>query len=54
MSEGIAGALEAQADEDYDHSVEVVSFCPSNNNLAVTASLSGLINIWDISSQVRQ
>ncbi|ROT84898.1 angio-associated migratory cell protein isoform X1 [Penaeus vannamei] len=35
-----------------DHTVEAVGFCPTIPNIAVTATLSGFVTIWDVSTQV--
>ncbi|XP_068208590.1 angio-associated migratory cell protein [Palaemon carinicauda] len=48
--------LRSQPDDEEDNgtdkSVEAVSFCPFIPNIAVTTTLSGLLIIWDISTQV--
>ncbi|XP_066988710.1 angio-associated migratory cell protein [Macrobrachium rosenbergii] len=56
--EGAVGGVVGDDDDDDDddesveNGVEAVSFCPFISNIAVTTTLSGLVIIWDISTQV--
>ncbi|XP_064077565.1 angio-associated migratory cell protein-like, partial [Macrobrachium nipponense] len=47
-----AGDDDDDDDAHVENSVEAVSFCPLIPNIAVTSTLSGLVIIWDISTQV--
>ncbi|XP_042203261.1 angio-associated migratory cell protein-like isoform X2 [Homarus americanus] len=42
----------SEEDNEADHTVEAVSFCPLTPNIAATATLAGYVTFWDISSQV--
>ena len=40
------------SEEDSSSTVEALLFSPAEQNLLITGSLEGLINVWDLSSQV--
>ena len=40
------------SEEDSSSTVEALLFSPAEQNLLITGSLEGIINVWDLSSQV--
>ena len=52
MDESPSYFVLCSSEEDSSSTVEALLFSPAEQNLLITGSLEGIINVWDLSSQV--